>query len=88
MTALVHVAGVDITINGRMRQRCGWCGAALLDYDLATLEVPVGQEGLPGTWPLGQLVSVDGNLSMLIDHEDGTPLPMDACGRLDPDVTR
>lgn len=88
MSGVVHIAGVDTHINHRLRQRCAWCGALLLDYDLANLAVPVGQDSTPATWPVGELVMVDGGLSATVPHVDGDPLPMDACGRLDPDVTR
>jgi hypothetical protein len=40
------------------------------------------------TWPIGDLVGVDGGLSFLVPHADGDPLPDGACGKLDPEVTR
>lgn len=88
MSGVTHIAGVDTHINHRLRQRCAWCGALLIDYDLANLAVPVGQDPTPATWPVGGLVLVDGNMSTAVPHTDGGPLPMDACGRLDPEVTR
>jgi hypothetical protein len=88
VNAVIHVAGVHIQIGKYLRQRCGWCGAVLLDYDLSRIAVPVGEDPTPATWPMGSLVSVDGNLSVLVDHEDGTNLPEGACGRIDPEVTR
>lgn len=88
MTAMTHIAGPHITIGELMRQRCGWCGATLLDYDLSRIAVPAGQDPAPATWPLGDLVRVDGSLSTLVPHDDGDALPADACARLDPAVTR
>lgn len=85
---MVHIAGVHIQVGPRLRQRCGWCGATLIDYDLENVAVPVGQDAAPGTWPAGELVRVDGPLSILMEHVDGTDLPVDACARLDHAVTR
>lgn len=88
-TGVLHVAGVHVTINQRVRQRCAWCGALLIDVDVATIAVPAGQpyDGVP-TWPVGDLVLVDGNMTVLVPHEDGAALPDGACGKLDPEVTR
>lgn len=87
MTGVTHIAGVHIRINNLLRQRCGWCGAVLVDYDLDRLAVPVGQDPTPATWPAGELVQVDGAASWLVPHEDGQQLPDDACGQLEPAVT-
>lgn len=88
MSGVLHIAGLDVRVNQRLRQRCAWCGAVLLDYDLSNVAVPVGQDSMPGIWPFGQTVLVDGNLSVLVEYEEGTPLPEGACARLDPEVTR
>jgi hypothetical protein len=85
---VVHIAGLVVTINQQMRQRCSWCGATLLDYDLSNLAVPVGQDPTPAHWPVGDLVLVDGGLSVAVVHTDGDELPAIACGRIDPAVTR
>jgi hypothetical protein len=87
MAGITHIAGLDITVNTRVRQRCGWCGAVLIDDDLAHIMVPVGQDATLPRWPVGGLVLIDGNASVLVDHNDGDQLPADACGRIDPDVT-
>lgn len=103
-----------------MRQRCAWCGAVLLDYDLTmigvmlepcvTCIVPARSDPTitvqgdvapdpdcrmcagsgqyappPSTWPAGRLVTVDHNVSTVLD--DGVKLPDDACALLDPAVT-
>lgn len=85
---MVHIAGVHVQVGSQLRQRCGWCGATLIDYDLERLAVPEGQDAGPATWPAGELVRVDGPLSILMEHVDGTDLPVDACARLDHAVTR
>lgn len=87
MNALVHIAGMYVRINDLLRQRCAWCGAVLLDYDLTRIAVPEGQDPTPATWPVGELVGVDGAMSYTVAHVDGDPLPDGACGRLDPEVT-
>lgn len=87
---VTHVAGSDVTIGGRrVRQRCSWCGATLLDYDLANVAVQVvpGEDPKPPLpWPVGRLVRVDGGISFVLDETD--ELPDDACGTVDDEVTR
>lgn len=89
MTALTHIASEVITLNGRfMRQRCSWCGALLIDYDLASIAVPEGQDPTPSHWQPGGFVRVDGNLSMQVEAGDGQgPVPEDSCMNLDHAVT-
>lgn len=86
---IVHIGGDTITLFGRyMRQRCGWCGVVLVEYDLENTAVPVGQEGPPATFRAGALVLVDGNMMAEIDPEmiaeaDGAEvakLPENSCG--------
>lgn len=88
MTAVLHVAGVYVTINQRVRQRCAWCGAVLIDVETADVAVPVGQDATVAVWPVGDLVGVDGSMSYAVPHKDGDALPDGACGKLDPEVTR
>jgi hypothetical protein len=66
---ITHIAGPDLTVSGRyLRQRCSWCGALLLDYDLANLARPLepGEDPenpepwRPGTFEVGSLVRVAG----------------------------
>jgi hypothetical protein len=75
----IHIAGPHITIGPLLRQRCCWCGYLLIDYDLERIAVPVGQDPTPATWPHGELVEVDGNVSTLVDHKDHDPLPPGSC---------
>ncbi len=85
--AVTHIAGADITIGGRrLRQRCSWCGAVLIDYDLANVMVAGDGPATPATWPVGRLVRVDGGMSTVLEGTD--ELPEDACGKVDDEVTR
>lgn len=89
MTVVVHIAGPKVLIGGHLlRQRCAWCGALLIDYDLNLIQVPLGQDPMPATWPEGDLVARDGALWYVVDHVDGADLPEGACAKLDPAVTR
>lgn len=88
MSAIVHIAGNDVQVGPYLRQRCAWCGAVLVDYDLTLVAVPEGQDPRPATWPVGGLVEVDGHVSSTVPHEDGKQLPENACAQLDPAVTR
>lgn len=38
-SGVVHIVGLDITVGTQLRQRCGWCGAVILDQDLALVAV-------------------------------------------------
>lgn len=86
--AVVHIAGLDMQVGPYLRQRCGWCGAVLVDYDLDRVAVPVGQDPRPGTWTPGNLVAVDGSAWYTVPHADGDTLPEGSCAKLDPEVTR
>lgn len=83
MAETVHVAGECLNIGGRyLRQRCSWCGAVLIDYDLAMMgfSVAEGEEpSPPATWEVGVLVLVDGSMSTTVEHEDGAKLPASSC---------
>lgn len=78
---VTHIAGEVVTIHIRggeyMRQRCGWCGETLLEYDLSRVAVPVDQPGPPAAWPVGGLVA--GGVSHVSHGVDGLVLPEDAC---------
>lgn len=87
MTSITHIAGTRLQVGNRVRQRCGWCGATLIDCDLERVAVPEGQDPAPGTWGAGELVRVDGCASFIVPFEDGAEVPEDACARLDDDVT-
>lgn len=79
--SVTHIAGEQLTIDGRWtRQRCGWCGEILMEFDLARVAVPADQPGPPAMWPTGELVTRDGNASWVVDPAPAS-LPDDACGR-------
>lgn len=87
----VHIAGLDVQIGAQLRQRCGWCGAVLVDVDLSTIAVAVHPDQPAAapypTWKVGSLVLVDGGLSMSVAHNDGDQMPPEACAQLPHDVT-
>jgi hypothetical protein len=87
VTAVIHIAGVQVQVGTHLRQRCSWCGAVLCDYELTLIAVPIGQDPTPGMWETGRLVAVDGNVSYVVDHEDGVELPEEACAQLDHEIT-
>lgn len=78
---MVHIAGLDLTIEGRyLRQICAWCGEVLLDYDLTRCASMDGSP--PAMFKVGVLVEVDGNMRSVIEG----PLPDNACSVLE--ITR
>lgn len=80
MAETVHIAGPDILIGDRwLRQRCSWCGYILLDYDLALIAVPEGQDPTPATWERGGLVLVDGAMKTTVDQPEDGRLPASSC---------
>lgn len=76
---LIHIAGNDVQVGALLRQRCAWCGTILIDYDLTRVAVPVGQDAEPATWPVGDLIAVDGPVSYVVEHRDGHVLPSESC---------
>ena len=88
MTGVCHLAGPVLEVGSQLRQRCGWCGAVLIDVDLARIAVPVGQDPRPARWEVGGLVEIDGPMSSRVEHVDGTPVPGNCCAQLDPAATR
>jgi hypothetical protein len=89
--ALAHVVGPALRFfssdgHQRVRQRCGWCGALLLDVPFTDDE-----EG-PVTWDELAQVRVIGGMIELIDtpplQEDNGYLVEDSCAFIDHSVTR
>lgn len=76
---VVHIAGMVCQIGPLMRQRCAWCGEVLIDYDLSRM-ASTGDFEIHG-WAPGALVEVEGNCSMVLQHQDGTRLPDHACDK-------
>lgn len=82
--SVTHIAGAQLHLFGRyLRQRCDWCGVIIIEYDLARVMVPEGQEGTPAMWPVGALIRVDGHMSAEVEAVEDEPgvfrLPMDSC---------
>lgn len=88
---LTHIAGPDLTVDGRrLRQRCIWCGAVIVDYDLERVAVPDGQDPTPATWKPGTFVRVSGTFPVAyvaVDPPEGGRYPPDSCMALDDEVT-
>lgn len=83
-----HLVGPDITFQDLLRQRCVWCGVAIVDEDLSRVMVASGDAGEPGEapvlhWTPGSWVRiVPGNPSTVsvIETDEGIA-PDDACMR-------
>lgn len=88
---MIHIAGWPVLVGSRLRQRCAWCGAVLIDVDLAGIAVQVDPEhpdpSYP-TWEMGALVMVSGNATYIVPGGIGDELPRESCGKVDDDVTR
>lgn len=78
---MIHIAGVHMQVGPLLRQRCSWCGASLLEYDRSRLGIP-DQLLKIATLPVGAWVNVDGDLSTVVPHTAGDPLPAEACARV------
>ena len=86
--SVVHIAGSWLHVGSRLRQRCAWCGATLIDMDLALTAVPEAMDATPGKWEPGSLVSVYKHQQWAEPHVDGERLPPNACAQIDDEVTR
>lgn len=99
---IVHWVGPVTHIATRVRQRCMWCGAALIDVDLTTIMVaiPPGktedearEEGSleMATWEPGSWIAVDRGVTSVerTVEEDQThnETPEHSCARLDFEIT-
>jgi hypothetical protein len=89
VTEIVHIAAQPVVIGSHHRQRCAWCGAVIDDIYLGRLapEIADADFTIP-TWPIGELIGVDGAATYVIDHEDGADVPPTSCAALDPEITR
>lgn len=78
---MIHVVGTPAVVPpGLIRQRCAWCGALILDYDLG----PMGQDPMPAVpamWEVGALVAIDDGVSHVVPR--GDELPAGACALLE-----
>lgn len=86
-TPTVHIAGLHIRIDMHVRQRCAWCEAILVDFDLGSPEYLLADPGLEEhrTWPAGALVLADGSRATIVEPiAPDDDLPLNACARLYP----
>lgn len=88
---MIHIAGQPICVDDRLRQRCSWCGATLIDDDLTRGMVPDDQPiSEPTTWGVGDLISREGTfpvVTCVVPFSDDDRLPDGCCARLDAAVT-
>lgn len=88
---IIHIAGLDVQVGAQLRQRCSWCGAVLLDYDLtrvASVVAPGEVWSGPSTWPVGALIETDGCMSSVVEHDpDKDVLPDACCAKLPAELT-
>lgn len=87
MSGIVHIVGPVTDIGPRRRQRCTWCGTILLDYDLTRIALQRDDDAAPA-FPAGALLEVDGNCRAVLAHEDGAPLPANACDAVETEAAR
>jgi hypothetical protein len=81
----VHIAGLQVQVGALLRQRCGWCGELLLDYDLRSIAVEPGTtvEEVTGGFEPGVLLEVQGTNPKsftVLEHVDGEQIPAGFCG--------
>jgi len=89
--AVAHLAGPCITAQGRFRrQRCSWCGTALIEDDLTLMAFAPGCSTEPMQWEPGSWVQVsDGNPCAMVTlfHPDAT-MPDNSCMAVEVDAAR
>jgi len=104
MGGVVHIIGIDVTMDGHLRrQRCAWCGQLLVDEDLSRMSWTLNEDGTdpgpPGAWPVGELVEIVGDRrnepgevlgfrGMRVLDPRPDVMPDNCCAWLDPEVTK
>lgn len=90
-STLTHITAQELVVDGRrMRQRCAWCGAVIVDYDLALVSAPVGQPG-PSCFAPGVFVQMFGTfpaVSQVVEDPHDGKYPKDSCMAIEDEVTR
>lgn len=87
-----HVAGVPLAVpdgpGARLRQRCAWCGALLVEVTRQLVMDTADLEGLR-FWAVHTVVQVgaDGTPHGAGELFDPVRVPADSCVALDPAVT-
>lgn len=80
-TTVTHIAGMTLTVCGRVIQRCSLCGEKLCDSKNAMMMLdPNGQMPRFPTFETGRLVQVtEGNPTRFEVLADSAVLPEDTC---------
>jgi hypothetical protein len=89
--AVAHIVGMPVVVQGHLcRQRCAWCGAVLVDVDLAQIAVAGGSGEYNPFWETNAVLEVeasdDGSVvrgSIVLGPLAGV-LPDNACTPLRP----
>ncbi len=98
MADLTHIASLPLRIENHVRQRCAWCGVALIDVDLSQRPATFNPENFGDMWgglnvfPVGSMVRVrvlsDGEEQVFVRPPNpGNTVPEDACGQLPVELT-
>ena len=74
---IVHVAGAPFQVGTRVRQRCAWCGALIMDVD----------DPMHPGWAVHHLVAMTDGAWTPVVLDEADNLPRGFCGFIDPDVT-
>jgi hypothetical protein len=75
----VHFAAPCVTVHGRRRQLCLWCGHVLMDDDLTRPTVEDDEPIFQAPWPDGALVKVENGYTSQVPYRDGDELPPGCC---------
>jgi len=87
VSGIVHIVGTVVDVGTRTRQVCAWCGTLLLDVDRTRGAAETRHDPEPPHFLPGELLRVDGNMSVVVDHKDGDDLPDNACALIVPAVS-
>ncbi len=93
----VHIAGPCAYYGSIRRQRCGWCGALISEYDLSTVSraLEPGEDPSapwePAIWVMGALVAVAAGVYYTVEPEKdeagGMLAPENSCMKIDIAIT-
>lgn len=90
---MTHIAAAPLDARGRLRQRCGWCGALLVEYPVTGITDRSRLETFPiAGWvrileTAGQRYATVLPTEQHPDFPSRVDIPVDACLQIDPDVT-
>jgi len=74
---VIHIASIPVQVGTKLRQRCAWCDAILIDVDLSCM-MSTSSEPYKCWSPLS-LVAVDGNGKWVVKCEPEEDLPFRCC---------